>query len=209
MPTRHTVSLGDCISSIAFRYGFFPDTVWNHADNAELKRTRQDANVLRPGDLVVVPDLRQKEVSKATEKRHRFRRKGVPDVLRLRILDQNDQPVANRPYVLEIDGKSFRGSTGGDGAIEQAIPPDASEGHLTLENWAIKYNLNLGHLEPVSTVAGVQKRLNNLGYECGDSGELDEGTRLALRKFQMANQTRVTGEPDRATQDKLKEVHRS
>jgi len=34
---EHQVQQGDCINSIGLQYGFFPNTLWNHPDNAELK----------------------------------------------------------------------------------------------------------------------------------------------------------------------------
>jgi len=208
MPIRHTVSSGDCISSIAFARGFFPDTVWNHADNADLKSEREDPNVLRPGDVVVIPDKTKKQVDKADKAKHRFKRKGVPDKLRLQILTENGDPVANRPYVLDLDGALFNGSTDGDGVIERAVPPDAKRAKLTLENWPLEYNLNLGHLAPADTLEGAQMRLNNLGYDCESTGgRLDEPTAKALRRFQGEKELDVTGELDQATIDKLKEVH--
>jgi LysM repeat protein len=47
MTTRYTVKQGDHLSSIAHEYGF-PDyqTIWNHADNAQLKQKRKNPNVL-------------------------------------------------------------------------------------------------------------------------------------------------------------------
>ena len=92
MPIEHEITHGDCIDSIALRYGFFPDTLWNHSANADLKQLRKDPNVLFPGDKLVIPDLQLREENGATEKRHRFRRKGVPAKLHLRFLKAKDPP---------------------------------------------------------------------------------------------------------------------
>ena len=72
MPINHQVKQGDCISSIAFENGFFPDTIWNHPSNAELKKKREDPHVLLPGDMVFIPDKRPKEVSEPTNQVHKF-----------------------------------------------------------------------------------------------------------------------------------------
>ncbi len=79
MPDQHVASDSDCIASIAFHYGFFPDTVWNHAGNAALRQQRNNPNVLSPGDVVIIPDKRRKEITRPDHARHRFRRKGVPE----------------------------------------------------------------------------------------------------------------------------------
>lgn len=46
MPTRHVIQQGESVVALSERYGLFVETIWNHADNAELKRKRKDMNVL-------------------------------------------------------------------------------------------------------------------------------------------------------------------
>ncbi len=83
MSTEHTVRQGECIHSLAERYGFFPDTLWDHAENRDLRDLREDSNILQPGDVVHIPDLTEREESGSTDERHRFRRRGVPAMLRV------------------------------------------------------------------------------------------------------------------------------
>jgi len=204
----YVVKQGDCISSIAQRNGLFPDKVWNHPKNAKLKEKRKDANILYPGDMVFVPVKEEKQESGATKKRHRFKRKGVPAKLRLQIME-DDQPRANVNYTLVIDSQSFNGTTDGDGKIEQAIPPNAKKGVLILEN-DTPINLQLGQIDPIDTISGVQARLLNLNFDCGEVNGR-EGPQLeeALREFQKKNNLTVTGQADEATRNKLLEIHGS
>jgi hypothetical protein len=100
MPIRHEVQPGDCVTSLAFDAGFFPDTVWNDGENAELKQKRKEMNLLEPGDVVVIPDLRVKEESGGTDAKHKFRRKGVPAKLKIKVLkrpeDQGQEELEER-----------------------------------------------------------------------------------------------------------------
>lgn len=93
MPTEKVVEQGDCISSIADEHGFFWETLWNHPENSELKQQRKEPTILQEGDVVHVPDLTPKTEDCATEKSHKFKRKGVPAKLKLRMLrsPENDQ----------------------------------------------------------------------------------------------------------------------
>ena len=54
-----TISLGDSIPSLAKDNGFFPDTIWNHPQNAGLRSKRKSQNQLYPGDEVFIPELRK------------------------------------------------------------------------------------------------------------------------------------------------------
>jgi Putative peptidoglycan binding domain len=95
---EHIVKDGDCIDSIAAEHGFFPDTIWNHPDNSDLKQLRKDPNILLAGDKVMIPELQIKEVWKADRARHRFKRKGVPARLRLRFMKPKEpEPPKEEP----------------------------------------------------------------------------------------------------------------
>jgi len=209
MPKEHKVRKGECLSSIAEKYGLFPDTIANDPANADLKTKRKDLNVLYPGDVVAIPDKRVKEESCATEQKHRFRKKGTPAVLRLQLLDEDDSPRANLNYNLQVDGQYFEGTTDSDGKIEQSIPPGAKKGILLIEN-DDPIPLSFGDLDPVDTITGVQQRLLNLGFDCeGVSGRLDSKTEEALKEFQQKYELNDSGELDQATKDKLLEIHGS
>ena len=95
MPTEYKGNSGDCISSIAFNHGFFWETLWNHGSNSELKSKRKDPNILKEGDVVHIPDLTLKQETCATEARHRFKLKGVPAKLRLRLVKNKDPEPAS------------------------------------------------------------------------------------------------------------------
>ncbi len=203
----YTVKQGDYISSIAQKHGLFWDKVWNHPKNANLQERRKDPNVLSPGDVVFVPDKEEKEESGATEQRHRFRKKGVPAKLRLRLLDE-DKPRANEAYVLEIDGQLFSGTTDKNGQIHHSIPPTARKGKLMVGQYQEEYELDLGGVDPIDETRGVQARLKNLGFDCGPvDGVMSEKTQEALKAFQAQYGLAVTGEGDQLTKDKLKQVH--
>ena len=100
----YVVKQGECLDSIAFAHGFLRDTLWNDAANAEIKSVRTDPNVLLQGDRLTIPNLRGKEETGATKKRHLFNRKGTPIKLRLQLLGEKDKPRSKEPYLLEIDG---------------------------------------------------------------------------------------------------------
>jgi hypothetical protein len=198
---NYTVAQGDCLSSIGAKFGFAPDTLWNLGENAELKLKRKDPNVLYPGDVVFVPDLRVKEVSCATDQSHKFEKKGVPAKLRIRLLD-DQQPRANIPYQLQIDGKSISGTTDGDGYIEQPLPPGAQTGRLIVGNGNTRevHDLAFGTVDPIDTDSGVNGRLRDLGFQTGaDPSE-------AIKAFQQKHGMEVNGQMDDTTRQKLAEI---
>jgi N-acetylmuramoyl-L-alanine amidase len=201
MATEHKVKQGECISSIAAQYGLFPETIWDDPANADLKEQRADPNVLSPGDVVVIPDKRAKEETGGTEQRHRFRRKGVPAMLRLQI-KRDDQPRANVPFVLTVDGTSTNGTTDGDGMVEVPIPPGARQGELKITEGDVEeiYPFRLGTLDPLDSEEGVRGRLRGLGYD--DSLEFAD----LVREFQHREGLDPTSHIDEPTKAKLREV---
>lgn len=207
----YVVRAGDCISSIAKETGHLWETIWDDSANAELRRVRQDPNVLMEGDRVTIPELRRKEEPGEAERRHRFIRRGEPAHLKLQVLD-DDRPVANQPYELWIDGQTQRGTTDPEGKLDIPIPPNAKRAKLKVGTAPndFEYDLELGATEPVEDLKGVQQRLRNLGFRAvpidGDPGS---ETAEALRAFQKLNNLPETGEADGATRQKLKQKHGS
>jgi N-acetylmuramoyl-L-alanine amidase len=204
--TEHTVGDGESIISIAKQHGFFWKTIWDHGRNAKLKSLRTNPNVLLAGDIVFVPKMQEKFKPGATEKKHKFKRKGEPVKLKLQLMLLGE-PRANEDYVLDIEGTLIKGTTDGAGKLEQFIPGTARSGSISLRGGEEVYPLRIGDLDPVDTLNGLRQRLNNSGFDCGSntSDELDDMTREALRQYQTRNNLEVTGEPDAATKAKLME----
>jgi N-acetylmuramoyl-L-alanine amidase len=205
MAKTHTVKSGDCISSIAFENGFFPDTIWNHPENAALKADRVDPNVLLPGDQVFVPDKTEKQELCVTNKRHVFRRRGVPQFVKIQMRFM-EKPWANLEYTFVVGNERRAGKTNGDGWLREPIPPNAKMATLILYD-GTEYQLELGTLRPADEIVGVQDRLKNLGYYHGPaSGTLDEETRIAISDFQRTHELAETGEVDGQTRKLLQEL---
>jgi N-acetylmuramoyl-L-alanine amidase len=195
------VTDGDCVSTIAARFGFHSQTVWDA--NPDLKSLRKNPNVLFPGDIVKIPDRVGKNLPCATEQRHQFVKKGTPAKFRV-ILERFNVPLANRRYILEIDGQVFDGETDGSGLLEVAIDPAAQSGHLQLPDDQLECQLELGYLDPLDEIKGVQQRLQNLGFLAADAnGEMDDETRHAITWFQSSVNLPPTGDLDDATRSKL------
>jgi Putative peptidoglycan binding domain len=207
---NYLIKQGDCLSSIAYEHGFFWETLWKLPDNRPLQESRKNPNALLPGDALTVPPTRRKQETGAIEEVHRFRLKGVPETLRVRFLDAENKPRANLPYVLTIDGATHTGKTNADGELKHSIEPNAKKGELVIGEGedAEEIPLNLGHLDPVSEISGVQMRLLNLGFACGAAdGVLGPRTRSAIERFQRAAGLKPTGDPDEATQKALEKQH--
>ena len=206
MSRRYEVQQGDTIASIAAEFGLFPDTVWNHPDNSELKSKRKDPHVLMPGDVVHIPDLRIKEFNKPAGSRHRFRRKGVPKFLELRLLDEGE-PMKELEYRIEIDGQTSNGKTNADGLLKHPIALNAQRAKLSLSG-GMEYQIELGQLDPVEEPSGIQKRLRNLGYYNGAlDSSLNEAAKAGLKRFQISQGLEPTGTADEETKNRLKELN--
>jgi N-acetylmuramoyl-L-alanine amidase len=206
----YLVKPGDCIASIAKQKGHFWKTIWNDPGNTELQQVRKQPNVLREGDRVTIPPLRPKQEPGETEMRHRFKRKGEPSHLKIR-LEKQGQPRASQPYKLTIDDRVFEGTTDADGKLDVPIPGNARRGKLEVGTPpdVAKYDINLGELEPVETWKGVQARLKNLGFDCDPTGKPDEQTLDALNAFRQKEGLPPADDTDDATRKLLQEKHGS
>lgn len=217
--TYHDVEQGEHLSGIAEKYGFADyHTTWDHAGNAELKKQRQNPNVLNPRVHLFIPDKEVKDYSRQTEKRHPFRLLGQPLMLRIRLEREYDKPIAHTKCELLVGVRSFRIDLRRQRKDQAKIPKDAVSAKLTIKDtlitkkkkvpFDIEVPIKIGHLNPVDERSGQLARLINLGYYRGPSDEVDEQELLsAIEEFQCEHNLRVDGKCGSQTQAKLKEVH--
>lgn len=207
---RYSVKQGDCVMSIAEEFGFVWETIWNHADNADLKELRKDPNILHPGDVVVIPEKTPRTESAPVDQLSQYVKKTPKAQVKLRLLDLKRQPRAGVDYTATVDGVISSGTSDGDGYITVLTPPNARQLKLKVTEGTKtdEYTLPLGAIDPIGEVSGVQQRLTNLGYSCGsEQGTAGEQTQSAIRAFQKEMNMNTTGELDDATRQKLKQMH--
>jgi N-acetylmuramoyl-L-alanine amidase len=214
MDDYYSVKQGDHLSKIAKDNGFTDYTIiWDHPNNAGLKKKRQNPNVLFPGDQLFIPDMEEKQEPGATDKKHTFTVDKKTLKLRLVLEDIYEKPIAGAQCALLIDGQVYQLTTDGHGKLEQEIPLDAKEGVLTIRGDQTPFAnevipIKIGHLDPVDEPSGQISRLNNLGYSAGKlDGSDASALESAVEEFQCDHSLKVDGICGPVTQAKLKEVH--
>jgi putative peptidoglycan binding protein len=214
MASHHTVVQGEHLSGIAAKFGFSTfRTLWNHPENAELKRVRQDPNILFPGDLVFIPDKEPKEESRATEKKHVFEKATEILMLRVKVLDQSDAPIHD-DCSLVTASRADQMPQAGD-IYETEISPTITVAKLDFPiTPEIKarpvIDIAVGSLDPLDTLHGQQQRLNNLGYFAGfaKKEKSDEQLQWAIEEFQRDHPPlAVDGKLGSQTLAKLKQTY--
>ena len=205
--TTHTVLPGECLASIAERYGFTnPRVIYDDPANEALRRARPDPNVLLAGDEVVIPDRKLRIVNGGTEQRYRFVVDRQPTYLRLRLLNRDGTPRSGLPYRIEYQDKVFPGTTGGDGSIVHEVPSWLPGALVTVTDHGRQeqYQVALGYLDPVTDSGGLRQRLKGLGYYVEVPGVPEDILlRHAIHAYQHANDLPRTGTPDSTLYSKL------
>jgi len=211
---KHVVKQGEDAPSIAARYGFGDwKTIWDHPQNAALKRKRKDASILFPGDEVFVPDRKAKKVGLETGRTADLQVKAPVREVRIRLLDAAGRPFKDETYTLEAAGELRVGKTDAEGLVSEDVPGHADVATIFVDGF--QWELRLGELNPLDDapdggVSGAQGRLAHLGYSPGPAdGELGPRTRAAIAQFQRDRGLAPTGELDQDTISALREVHGS
>ncbi len=193
MPKTHVVEQGECLSRIARRYGFRDyRLIYEHPDNARLRQTRPNPNILHPGDTIVIPDKREKTENCATGRVHRFKVPSSRRLLRIALEDVDGNRLGGCPYTLTIGEDVYTGTLPANGLLEKRIAIDEDTGTLevTARGKHYQWPLGIAWLNPPSDtpdegITGIQARLRNLGFDPGPiDGIIGPKTRQAIRAFQ-------------------------
>jgi hypothetical protein len=208
---KHVVRQGDCIASLAARYGISEDALLGRSGNDELKQLRKNPNILAPGDVVDVPDGLPDPLSLSVGSANPFKATIPQARVHVKVLDRAGQPVANRAYKLTVGARVIAGTTDGDGFVDAKVNVTAREVLLRIAmnedgSDLVVLPLRLGHLDPVENESGQRQRLTNLGYGgVGGQNKLED----VVREFQTKEKLEVTGMVDENTQSRLEERHGS
>ncbi len=229
MARKHVVQVGESGPQVAARFGFEDwKTIYQHPDNAELRKKRTNESAIFPGDVVAIPEVEPKVFTLKTGQRHRIMIRRPLAKLNVVVKDGDGEPLTGKKFELRVAGrdKPLEGSTTGDGRVECNLPTSAKDAQLVVwvagDKAGARYvwDLELGGLLPPETDDGVRQRLNNLGYHGGqvgghrassdDGDDSDDGVdplSLAVAAFQEDMGLDVTGAIDDATRSKLIDVH--
>jgi N-acetylmuramoyl-L-alanine amidase len=123
------------------------------------------------------------------------------------------KPIANAPYLINIDAQLSEGKSDTAGLVELSISPSAKRVMIRFypnTQEELVFTLNLGEMKPVDTIEGVRQRLINLGYACEAQGEeLSDDLQAALTNFHQDNKMETNNRIEQDTIDKLKALHGS
>lgn len=214
MAQYHTVEQGEHLPLIAQLYGFASyKTVWEHDQNASLRETRKNPNILQPGDTVFIPDKEIKTVDVDGGKSFKFRVKIDKVTLRLLVAELYGDPLANAECEVRANGKTQSLATGEDGVLEIKVSAATKDAEVIVrDKGSVLEGLSIpvlvGHLDPVAEETGQIARLNNLGYFAGPTDQIDEKLfASAVEEFQCDHGLKVDGSCGPKTQAKLVELH--
>lgn len=202
------VEQGQCVESLAYQAGHVLDTLWNHPNNADLKRQRESPYALMPADKLFIPALEARSERCGSGQRHRFRRRQVPSQVVIAL--SNGKELADLPFRLQLGERTLEGRTDAQGRLRMAVMPDAADGELLIDpdGMNLRFTLSMRHLDPVSEHTGVQGRLRNLGFYDGPLDGLYSLALLhAIQRFQESRGLTPDGSLDDGLRQALLAAH--
>jgi hypothetical protein len=165
-PASHPVVAGDCLWTLAVKYGLPEEAIWKDGGNTDLAKKYKNGYTLMPGTTVAIPAPRPKTMPRDTGLIHDFVIQDPPREKVVRFVDRG------KPAAEGIDVKvKFTGvgeldlKTGKDGEIRFPVPLAATEAQIEVPDLGLElYKLQLGKLRPVESPEGVLERMKMLGY---------------------------------------------
>jgi hypothetical protein len=197
----HDIKQGETLIALAVKNGLESwEEILNASENADLKTKRPDPGILLAGDRVFIPNRVLRQEPSAIDAKHPFKISRPTAWIRLALKDANGVALAGKKYELSVDSVVTSGAVPADGVIERAVSVTAEYGTLTLwldDTTTEEWDLRIGYMDPLDASSGVEARLANLGFDCGDLAS-------SVRAFQEKVGLEVTGTVDDALRDKLK-----
>ncbi|MBB1506380.1 peptidoglycan-binding protein [Pseudoalteromonas sp. SG41-1] len=134
------------------------------------------------------------------------------EYFRLQVSYDDGDDITGKRVVLNIGNQTIDTVLQSDGLIEVELNNnDALTGNVDLylkagETTPTKsFAVQIGNLDPIDTLSGVQGRCNMLGFDCGTvDGVMGKKTRIGVKEFQYEHD--LDGIPGPKTKAKLQQV---
>ncbi len=206
---RHTIQQGETLFLLAAKHGLSDwKVILDHYDNRAYKRRYPDPGVLPPGVRIIIPNKKLAQKPSAVDQLHQFQLQPPTAWMRVAVRDWQGNPLANKTCKLEVSGgETFEGALDATGVLSRRVAVTAKKAKLTVNFTDSKtrvWNLVFGWKDPISTISGVQARLDNLGFSCGVAdGILNSRTKAAIKAFRTVTGLAVNEKIDQPLRDKL------
>lgn len=216
MTQQHTVAQGETLLRIAKQYGYQTSkALYNHPSNAEFKALRPDPNLIYPGDKITIPPKKEKFIPLRTNSINSFVVQNEKEYFRLQVSYDDGDDITGKRVVLNIGSQTIDTVLQSDGLIEVELNNnDALTGSVDLylkdgDTTPTKsFAVQIGNLDPIDTLSGVQGRCNMLGFNCGKVDGINGAkTKAGVREFQQAQQLQVDGIAGPVTKSRLVYVY--
>ncbi|MDN3378867.1 MULTISPECIES: peptidoglycan-binding protein [unclassified Pseudoalteromonas] len=216
MEQQHTVTQGETLLRIARQYGFRTSkSLYQHPINAEFRALRPDPNLIFPGDIIKIPQKTEKFMPLKTGSKNTFVVRNEKEYFRLKVAYDDGDDITGKRLVLNIGDQTIDTVLQRDGLIEVELNNnDALTGSVDLYLKAgdttptKSFAVQVGNLDPIEALSGVQGRCNMLGFNCGKvDGVNGTKTKAGVREFQQAQKLQVDGIAGPVTKSRLVYVY--
>ncbi|MBB1369130.1 peptidoglycan-binding protein, partial [Pseudoalteromonas sp. SR44-5] len=136
------------------------------------------------------------------------------EYFRLQIIHEDGDDITGKRIVLNIGSQTIDTVLPSDGLVEVELNENdtlTAQVDLYLKedqsSPSESFTAQVGHLDPIDTLSGVQARCNLLGFDCGTvDGVNGAKTKAGVRDFQYEHDLEVDGIAGKKTKAKLQQV---
>jgi N-acetylmuramoyl-L-alanine amidase len=167
--TPHVVRSGEHLTGIASQFGTTVAVIWDDPANASLRRRRPNPEILAPGDVVYIPQTERKWLPVQIGTENRFVGTPLRVTVKVVLLGQDRKPLANR-FLTAVPPSDTPLMTDGSGLLVCSVDVALKILEVTVDGANVRFQIRVGHLDPIDTDTGLASRLRHLGHG-GDEEE--------------------------------------
>jgi LysM repeat protein len=165
----YVVRQGDYLLKLASQFGFDADTVWGDPENQQLNTLRTDPNILFPGDVLQIPDPVAADPTSLTPgSTNNFVSTPPTATLQVQFIGADGSPLASAAYQIQELPALTGQQTDGSGLATIQVPVSYETLTVVFTDSGAAYQLQVGDMDPINSLSGIFKRLQNLGFIAND-----------------------------------------